>query len=282
MYHRLISAAFITVLAVTSLHAQDQDRATVQMRDGTRVEGRIEELAQGTLFLRVTQDDQRRIPVSNIALIDRKGGAAGLPETEIREARNAEHLLLLADGSSVKGQLVQIVGGEGSGVSGARAYTFRTSAGEQRSYSQGQVSRIYLGMYPFEATVRSAEAAVAQPYVPAGGIRVPASSSWVATGITVRKGEIVTFEATGEVRLSNDASDRAQAAGTSRTAGLAPLPSVNAGALIGRVGGNGRPFGIGDQASVPMPEAGMLYLAVNDDERADNSGEFIVVANRRR
>lgn len=282
MHLRLISAAFITVLAVTSPHAQEQDRATVQMRDGTRVEGRIEELAKGTLFLRVTQDDQRRIPVPSIALIDRKGGAAGLPDTEIREARNAEHLLLLADGSSVTGQLVQIVGGEGSGVGGPRSYTFRTSAGEQRSYSQGQVSRIYLGLYPFEASARQAEVAVAQPYVPAGGIRVPASSSWVASGITVRKGEIVTFEATGEVRLSNDAEDRAQAAGANRTARFAPLPNVNAGALIGRVGGAGRAFGIGDQASVPMPDAGMLYLAVNDDERADNAGEFIVVANRRR
>jgi len=41
------------------------------------------------------------------------------------------------------------------------------------------------------------------------------------------------------------------------------------------------PFGIGDQASVPMPDAGMLYLAVNDDERGDNAGEFIVVVSRR-
>lgn len=282
MYSRLISAAFITVLAVTSLQAQEQDRATVQMRDGSKVEGRIEELAQGTLFLRVTQDDQRRIPVSTIALIDRRGAAAGLPDTEIREARNAEHVLLLADGSSVKGQLVQIVGGEGSGVAGPRAYTFRTSAGEQRNYSQGQVTRIYFGSYPFEASARPAEVAVAQPYVPAGGIRVPAASSWVPTGMTVRKGEIVMFEATGEVRLSNGGDDRAQAAGANRTARFAPLPSVNAGALIGRVGGNGRAFGIGDQASVPMPDAGMLYLAVNDDDRADNAGEFIVVATRRR
>jgi hypothetical protein len=50
---------------------------------------------------------------------------------------------------------------------------------------------------------------------------------------------------------------------------------VNAGALIGRVG-NSAPFGIGDQASVPMPFDGILFLAVNDDERSDNAGEFIV------
>ena len=60
----------------------------------------------------------------------------------------------------------------------------------------------------------------------------------------------------------------------------APLPTVNAGALIGRVG-NSQPFGIGDQAAVPMPFDGILYLAVNDDERSDNAGEFIVSMSTR-
>jgi hypothetical protein len=56
---------------------------------------------------------------------------------------------------------------------------------------------------------------------------------------------------------------------------------VNAGALIGRVG-NSAPFGIGDQAAVPMPFDGVLFLAVNDDERSDNRGEFIVSIRRGR
>ena len=283
MYSRLIATVLASVLSVAAIAAQEQDRATIQMRDGTKIEGRIEALGQGTLFLRVSQADQRRIPVSSIALIDRKGGAAGLPETEIREARNADQLLLLTNGTSVKGQLVQIRGGEGSGDEGPRTYIFRTTAGEDRNYAPDQVSRIYLGSYPFEAAVREPAAAAASPsQVPAGGVRVPAASSWVATGLTVRKGDIVSFDTTGEVQLSDNTADRATAAGTNRPARLGPMPSVNAGALIGRIGGYGQPFGIGDQASVPMPAAGMLYLAVNDDERSDNAGEFIVVLNRRR
>ncbi len=283
MYFRLIPVVLASVLALVSLSAQEQDRATVQLRDGTKVEGRIEELGQGTLFLRVSQHDQRRIPVTSIALIDRKGGASGLPDTEIREARNAEHLLLLTGGSSVKGQLVQIRGGEGSADPGPRTYVFRTTAGEDRNYPPDQIARIYLGMYPFAAAGKQDDIADAKPaFVPAGGIRVPASSSWVATGLTVRQGELVFFDTSGDVQLSDNAADRARPAGTNRTARFAPMPEVNAGALIGRVGGNGRPFGIGDQASVPMPDAGMLYLAVNDDERADNAGEFIVVARLRR
>ena len=107
MYLKLITTLFVSILAIASLTAQEQDRATVQLRDGTKVEGRIEELAQGTLFLRVSQHDQRRIPASNIALIDRKGAAAGLPDTEIREARGADHVLLLAGGSSVRGRLAE-------------------------------------------------------------------------------------------------------------------------------------------------------------------------------
>jgi hypothetical protein len=51
--------------------------------------------------------------------------------------------------------------------------------------------------------------------------------------------------------------------------------------LIGRVG-NSQPFGIGNQTSVPMPFDGILYLAVNDDQRSDNAGEFIVSVRRTR
>ena len=90
---------------------------------------------------------------------------------------------------------------------------------------------------------------------------------------------MLSFNTTGEVQLSDNRSDRARAAGTSRTAPGSPLPTVNAGALIGRVG-NSRPFGIGDQASVPMPFDGILFLAVNDDERSDNAGEFVVAIGR--
>jgi hypothetical protein len=267
-----------------SLSAQEpQDRATVQLRDGTKVEGRIEALGQGTLFLRVSLADQRKLPVGQVALIDRKGGASGLPDTEIREARNADHLLLLTNGTSVKGQLVQIRGGEGSGDEGPRTYVFRGTDGQERTYPPDQVSRIYLGSYPFAATASEAPAAPASPsYVPPGGVRVPASSGWVSTGINVRQGDQVTFNATGEVQLSDNAADRARPAGTTRVAPQAPLPTVNAGALIGRIGPNGQPFGIGDQTMVAMPGTGMLYLAVNDDERTDNAGEFIVVANRNR
>lgn len=256
---------------------------TVQLRDGTKVEGRIEEMTpDGTLFLRVSQHDQRRIPLSSIALIDRVGGASGLPDTELREAAGTQHVLLLASGGSVKGRLVAIRGGQGSAQEDQpRTYVFRTEDGSERIYQMAQVSRVYTGSYPFAAITGNVSSALDPGADSPGSIRVPASGGWVSTGRRVRRGDVVGFSVSGEVQLSSNPSDRARAAGTPRAAPGAPLPTVNAGGLIGRIG-NGEPFGIGDQASVTMPADGMLYLAVNDDERSDNSGAFVVTLRPQR
>lgn len=278
--------SFTALWFVIGTIASAQDRATVQLRDGSRFEGRIEEMTASELFVRVSLHDQRRVPVSSVVLIDRVGGGSGLPDTELREAAGAQHLLMMQNGSSLKGQLVAIRGGEGSAdPTEARTYVFRTGDGAQRTLTPDQVSRIYLGNYP----VANATGTVPVPGVSdlspgdnvPGSIRVPATGGWVTTGMRVRKGELVYFSASGEVQLSDNRNDRARTPGTPRMAPGAPMPTVNAGALIGRVG-NSQPFAIGDQASVPMPFDGVLFLAVNDDERGDNVGEFFVTVSRRR
>ncbi len=285
MLQRWVCAFAAVWLGIGAIGAA-QDRATVQMRDGSKFEGRIEELtANGELFVRVSQDDQRRVPVTSVALIDKVGGASGLPDTELREATGAEHLMLLTNGSSLKGRLVAIRGGQGSANEAMpRAYVFRSAVGGEQSYAPEQVSRVYLGTYPFATASGAAKNSASD--LPAGvdtpgALHIAAGGGWVSTGMRVRKGEWISFSTTGEVQLSDNRNDRARPAGTARMAPGAPLPTVSAGALIGRVG-NGQPFGIGDQAGVPMPLDGLLYLAVNDDERSDNSGEFIVSIRRGR
>jgi hypothetical protein len=220
-------------------------------------------------------------------LIDRVGGANGLPATEIREATGSQHLMLLTNGSSLKGQLLAIRGGQGSANEDQpRTYVFRTD-GRDQSFPPDQVARIYLGSYPFGATSANSNDTVTETPGLASGNDVPgavhvgAARGWISTGMRVRKGEFISFNTSGEVQLSSNPNDRARPAGTSRTAPGAPLPNVSAGALIGRVG-NSLPFGIGDQASVPMPFDGILFLAVNDDERTDNAGEFVVSMARTR
>ena len=280
MYKKFFGVLTLCAVCATAVSAQSP--VTVQLRNGSKVEGRIEEmLPDGTLFVRVSQHDQRKIPISSVALIDRVGGASGLPETEIREAAGPAHLLLTSNGGSVKGQLVAIRGGQGSAQeSQARTYVFRTQDGREQEFSMGQVSRVYLGTYPFGANTSSSAPSLDPGTAVPGAIRVPANAGWVSTGMRVRQGDVVTFNTSGEVQLSDNAGDRARSAGTPRTAPGAPLPNVYAGGLIGRIG-NGPPFAIGDQPSVAMPNNGLLYLAVNDDERADNAGEFIVQLGRR-
>lgn len=288
MFQRWVLALAVGCFGMGGVAAA-QDRATVQLRDGSKFEGRIEELSARELAVRVSLHDQRRVPVGNVALIDRVGGAAGLPESELREASGPQHLLMLQNGSSLKGQLVEIRGGEGSAHENeARTYVFRAADGGQRNFPPEQVSRIYLGNYPFTSTTTPTPAA--PPVVPSatlapgddlpGAIRVPATGGWVNTGMRVRRGQFVTFNTSGEVQLSYNSNDRARSAGSTRMAPGSPMPAVSAGALIGRVG-NSQPFAIGDQASVPMPFDGVLFLAVNDDERGDNAGAFSVVLGRR-
>ena len=268
-----VLAAAVAAVLMTPLAAA-ADQVTVLLRSGQKVAGQLEDLDKGTLFVRVSLHDQRKLPIGDVVLIDFVGGASGLPETELSQARGDDHLLVMRDRTLVPGRLVDISGGEGSGKPDeARVFVFRTTGGEERRVPVGEVGRVYVGRYPAAASTGLALPA------DAAGVKVAANEAWVATGIYVARGQQVTFGAQGEVQLSNDANDRATAAGSTkgRRATGAPMPGVLAGALIGRIGPSGTPFGIGDQSTaIPMPEPGELYLAVNDDDRNDNQGAFAV------
>ena len=120
--------------------------------------------------------------------------------------------------------------------------------------------------------------------VPTAGqqIVVSPNQQWTDTGITVRQGDLLTFDVDGQVQLSSDSNDMAHAAGalSGRRASNAPLPQEPAGALIGRIDGSG-PFGIGNQRSLRAPASGRLSLGINDDHLPDNSGRFQVIVDVR-
>ena len=122
------------------------------------------------------------------------------------------------------------------------------------------------------------EVATSQAAATSGqAIIVDARQRWIDTGMTVRQGDLIMFDVTGDVRLSTDQSDLAGPAGarSGRLAPDAPLARQAAGALIGRIG-NSTAFGIGNQRSIRAPGSGRLYLGVNDDYLADNAGHFEV------
>jgi hypothetical protein len=262
--------------------AQHEHRATVLLRNGERVSGTLEDVENGTVYVRVSLHDQRKLPVNEVALIDLAGGASGLPETELSVARGSGHLALLRGGESIQGTFVDVRGGETANEGDPHSLIFRGSDGQERRVALNNVSRIYFGNFPAATTSQGAPGAAGA--VPTGAVRVPGNSAWVATPLTVRRGDTVTFNVTGQVQLSSDGNDMAHAAGSlnQRRAAGAPLPQNFAGALIARVG-NSQPFPIGDVSTpVTMPADGQLYLGINDDEVSDNRGEFIVQLSRNR
>jgi hypothetical protein len=105
---------------------------------------------------------------------------------------------------------------------------------------------------------------------------------WTDTGITVRAGQTLTFDADGQVRLSNGRNDLATAGGTAtgRRAANSPVPSAPAGGLIARIGNRAAVY-VGDRRDVRAPVAGRLYLGVNDDYLDDNGGEYRVTVSVR-
>jgi len=229
----------------------------------------------------------RRVPTGDVAVIDFTGSSS-FPDNEVNQIPAGKHLIVLSSGQAVSGNLYDI-----GGTSPLRI-TVDTDSG-RRDFNSNEVRRIYLARPSGSAatgTTRSTTAQGVPPTLPATGgqIRVPANQRWTDTGITVRKGDRVTFNATGQIQLSSNASDTAGPAGASSGRyPTSPLPRVLAGGLIGRVGPVAV-FAIGNQTTaLGMPADGRLFLGVNDDDVNDNKGEFVVdvrpesmTTNRRR
>jgi hypothetical protein len=108
-------------------------------------------------------------------------------------------------------------------------------------------------------------------------VTVDAAQAWTDSGVSVRAGQTVYFEATGRVRWGPGRQDGpAGEKNSPRNAGR-PMPGRPAGSLIGRIGDTDEYFFIGDDAGpVRLRGGGRLFLGVNDDYLQDNSGSFRV------
>lgn len=251
-------------------------KVTVELRGGERVSGGLEDLEGGTLYVRVSLHDQRKLSMNDVALIDVAGGTGRVAQSEVRRAQGETPIVVLSNGRSFDGTLTDIAGGEGSADPGKpREFVFQLADGGSRRLRAPEVSRIYTGRYPAAAGEAGDDWGASS--AANGRVRVSARESWVDTGITVRQGQNVRFQTVGQVQLSTDPADVATSTGRSERAAMnAPMPSVPAGALIGRIGPAGPAFAIGNLPTVAMPGTGRLYLAVNDDELSDNAGGYEV------
>ena len=108
-------------------------------------------------------------------------------------------------------------------------------------------------------------------------VRVNSQQRWTDSGINVRAGDVITFEASGQITMSDDTGDTATPAGSTRgrTAPDAPVLGQKAGGLLAKIGDYSPAF-VGGRTTWTAPVSGRLYLGVNDDHLPDNRGEFVV------
>ena len=263
----------ILALAVVALMwpaaAFAQVDATLILRSGERVSGQLWDLARVGFTIKVNGQD-RTIPTADVAVVD----FTGKPMTDADWAKVPEgkHVLWMHGEHFVTGQLTDI------GGTNPLYLSWKDNDGE-RDYSSRETARVVLARTDkaVAATTGKKDAAPATASGLGGGIVVQGKEAWTSTGIAVRRGEWITFNTTGEIRLTTDAADVAGAAGSAanRMAANAQVPGASIGTLIGRVGSS-RPFVIGNQTRVQMPANGVLFLGINDDHHADNSGDLRV------
>jgi hypothetical protein len=107
-------------------------------------------------------------------------------------------------------------------------------------------------------------------------VNVQARTQWTDTGVNVRNGQTVYFEASGRVRWGSSRQDGPEGENNSPRNPSRPIPARPAAALIGRVGDEA-PFFIGsDTAGIRVRGSGTLSLGINDETLDDNSGSFRV------
>ena len=271
MLKRTVSALAIAAMASVGV-AQAQQNATIILKSGERLSAQLIDHG-GVGFTVKVNNEERQIPTNDVAIIDFTG--RNITTDDWNKVTGGTNLAILRSGEAVTGQFYDIAGTTPLRI------TMKTASGD-RELSSNDVAVIVLARSDaaVAATTGSSPTTGATPST-GGAIVVNGNQQWTSTGLMVRRGERLTFTTTGEVRLSSAGDDVAQPAGATsgRKVAGAPMPNAIAGALIGRIG-NGEPFGIGNLTSIVAPATGMLFLGINDDHVADNSGEFRVEIKR--
>jgi len=270
MVKRLILATLVACSMVVGAAAQEN--TTIVTKSGDKITGQLVDMGGSGFTVRVS-GQERQVPTGDVAAID-FSGSGDVPEADWARVKGGSHIILLRNGETIEGRLQDI-----SGTRPKRIHV-QTSSGE-REFSSTEIGRILMARTN-SAVATSGPSSASTPGIPEGqGIAVAGNQQWTPAGITVRQGDRLTINATGEVRVSADPSDVASANGSKagRTAPKAPVPALPIGGLIGRVG-NSAPFPIGEQLSVTMPANGQLFLGINDDHLADNAGGFRVQIRR--
>jgi hypothetical protein len=282
MNKRLLTVVFALAFTSYAVAASFQTSATLTLKSGDKVSGQLDDLSAAGLSVLVG-GDFRHFPLGDVALID-FGGGSSLSVADMDRNWNAgTHLFVMRNGTAINGELFDI-----GGRSPLRVTV--NQGGQHRDLSSNEISQIYF-VRPSTLNNNPTPAGNPPPNWPRTGERVvtvQARTQWTPTNITVTRGQVIYFDASGEIRLNREGYMVAKPAGSTENQmdRNAPLPNVPVGALIGRVGAagggsvfarsGGQMFVIGDRTTVEMPASGQLFLGVNDSNLNDNSGSFNV------
>jgi hypothetical protein len=268
----LMALVCASALAFTARVAASEP-ATLVLKTGERISGQLMDMGRRD-FTMTVNGVERRIPIDDVAVIDFSGTGHDFPDAEVARLDGGRHLIVLRSGSMEAGRLSDVR------VITPLRITLRGPGGE-RTFLSSDVDRIYLARPGVFGTGGTQEGVTNWP-PPPGAVAVHANQQWTATGITVREGDRISVSTTGRIQLSTNPDDIAGSAGafSRRYAPGSPIPTAYAGALIFRVG-NSQPRAIGDQTGpFVMPATGQLFLGINDDQVADNVGQFHVTITR--
>lgn len=249
-----------------------QEPSTVVLKSGERISAELIDMNGSGFAVRVNGQD-RTIPTSDVSAVEFTVGA--IPDDARNRINAGQPVVVLKNGQVIQGRL--------SDVGGTRPLrlTVDTPSGP-RDFSSSDVAQVHLspgaGAQPVATSGQNAGQAQA---VPAGAqtITVPANQPWTDTGMTVRRGDRIQFNASGDIMIAPNASSGVGGSPI-QPGGRLPLPSAQVGALIARVG-NGAPFLVSTNTNpFPMTANGRLQLGVNDNDHGDNTGSFTVAVSR--
>jgi hypothetical protein len=256
---------------LTAMPASAQDTATLALRSGERPSGQLIDMNARGFILNIN-GQERVIPAGEVVAVE---FVVGPPPADAQARINAgQPVVVMRSGQVIDGRLSDV-----GGTSPLRL-TVDTASGP-RDFNSSDVAQIYVNPVAVSAASGQAATAATPAPIPAGAFSVPANQAWTDTGISVRRRDRLIFTAVGDVMISPSASSGiAGSPAVTNPAARYPVQGAPAGALVGRIG-NGTPFLIGGNAQpIEVNGTGKLFLGVNDDQLADNSGEYHVSVRR--
>lgn len=286
----MTTGVFVACAAMSAL-AFETTRATFILTDGSTKSGQLgyhgdprqpELLINGSMRLgNDTGGPEFVYPLSQVAVIAFVPGQP--PQSELAGLPSSGQMMVLRNGQVQQGTFVNMIAPPNQ----PEALVWRSASGQTQNVPLTQVARVYLNAdsarmafnYNGPTGTATPVGTSGQVYTPAGGVtvQVQANQAWNDGGITVKKGDRVSFHAAGQISFGANPGTTAGPDGNGSIRNPRyPVPAMPVGGLIGRVG-TSAPFPIGSNTQpIVMPADGRLMLGINDNQITDNSGAFTV------